>query len=93
MSNLKGCDEREGEFGGESLVRVLSLSMCSKGALGKKDIFNSFQEIPKPGKIMLQYPGMGTKGKKETHLLTTIVSKALKCGVPILSPFIYSMNI
>lgn len=38
--------------------------MRSKGALGRKDIFNSFQEIPQSGKITLQYPGMETKEKE-----------------------------
>lgn len=71
---------------GERLVSVLSLSTCSKGTLSRKDTFNFFQEIPKPGKIM----AWGTKGKRGSQLLTTIVSNALKCGEPTLSSFIYS---
>ena len=70
---------------GRELSEWLSLGICSKVALGRKDIFNSFQEIPKPGKILFHHPGMGTREKKGAHLLTAAVSKPLKCGAPTLS--------
>lgn len=74
---------------GEHLVSVLSLSTCYKGALSRKDTFNFFQEIPKPGKIMAG----GPKGKGGSQLLTTTVSKALKCGEPTLPHSFSLLNI